>query len=83
MTKIVVYTKENCPYCDWAKKLLNTKQLKFEEIRVDLLPDKLAEMIHRSGRRSVPQIFINDEAIGGYDDLSALVKTGKLDQLLV
>ncbi len=82
MAKIIMYTKDNCPYCVWAKQLLATKNASFEEIRVDLLPDKLAEMVQLSGRRTVPQIFINDQAIGGYDDLSALAKAGKLDQLL-
>ena len=82
MAKIVMYTKDNCPYCDWAKKILDAKNATYEEIRVDLLPDKLAEMIELSGRRTVPQIFINEKAIGGYDDLSALAKAGTLDQLL-
>ncbi len=82
MAKVIMYTKQNCPYCDWAKQLLDAKHATYEEIRVDLLPDKLAEMIQLSGRRTVPQIFINDQPIGGYDDLSALAKAGKLDTLL-
>jgi glutaredoxin 3 len=84
MAKIVIYSKANCPYCDFAKQLLDSKQASYEEIRIDLLPDKREEMERLSGgRRTVPQIFINDQAIGGYDDLSALAKAGKLDQLLV
>lgn len=82
MTKVIVYTKANCPYCDWAKQLLDSKQVNYQEIRIDLDAEKRAEMEYRSGRRTVPQIFINDQAIGGYDDLSALVKAGKLEELL-
>lgn len=83
MAKVVIYTKENCPYCDWAKQLLDSKKISYEEIRIDLLPDKRTEMIERSGRRTVPQIFINDKSIGGFDDLSALAKNGTLNQLLL
>lgn len=82
MATILVYSKANCPYCDWAKQFLNNKQLPFQEIRVDLSPDKLAEMIEKSGRRTVPQIFINDHAIGGYDDMMKLSQSGELDNLL-
>jgi glutaredoxin 3 len=83
MTKIVMYTKEHCPYCDNAKAFLKSKQLAFTEIRVDLDSAKLAEMIKLSGRRSVPQIFVNDQAIGGFDDMALLAKNGQFDQLLV
>ena len=82
MTKIVIYTKENCPYCVWAKQLLDSKKVNYEEIRVDIDPEKRMEMERLSGRRTVPQIFFNDQSIGGYDDLSALEKSGKLDGLL-
>jgi len=82
MSKIMMYTKENCSYCARAKQLLNAKNLTFQEIRVDQNPEKLEEMIQRSGRRTVPQIFINDKAIGGYDDLFALSQSGQLTQLL-
>lgn len=82
MAKVVVYTKEHCPYCRLAKDLLSARHIAFEEIRVDLDAGKLDEMIRLSQRRTVPQIFINDHAIGGYDDLAALVKSGKLDPLL-
>ncbi|EKD54666.1 MAG: hypothetical protein ACD_60C00058G0002 [uncultured bacterium] len=80
--KVIMYTKENCPYCDWAKLLLNKKNVPYEEIRVDLDLDQRATMERLSGRRTVPQIFINDQPIGGFDDLSALEKAGKLDNLL-
>lgn len=82
MAKVVMYTKEQCPYCRMAKDLLASKQVSVEEIRVDLDADKLAEMLRLSNRRTVPQIFINGESIGGYDDLAALAKSGKLDSLL-
>ncbi|MES2218039.1 MAG: glutaredoxin 3 [Pseudomonadota bacterium] len=82
MAKIVMYTKSYCSYCDRAKALLNNKQLAYTEIRVDLDSAKLSEMIKLSGRRSVPQIFINNQAIGGFDDLALLAKSGELDQLL-
>jgi glutaredoxin 3 len=82
MANVVMYTKANCPYCDWAKQLLNARHASFEEIRIDLIPEKQEEMVRLSGRRTVPQIFINDQAIGGFDDLSSLAKAGKLDELL-
>ena len=82
MAKVIIYSKDACPYCVWAKQLLDSKQIPYEEIRVDLLPDKLAEMMERSGKRTVPQIFINEKSIGGYDDLSALAKNRQLDELL-
>jgi glutaredoxin 3 len=82
MAKIIVYSTANCPYCVWAKQFLTTKHLPFDEIRVDLDTEKRIEMERLSGRRTVPQIFINDEAIGGYDDLMQLSKKGELDILL-
>lgn len=82
MTKVIVYAKENCPYCRMAKELLSARHIPFEEIRVDLDPVKLEEMLRLSQKRTVPQIFINDQSIGGYDDLAALAKSGKLDGLL-
>lgn len=82
MTKIVVYSKDHCPYCDMAKQLLQSRGATFTEIRIDLDDQKREEMIRLSQRRTVPQIFINDQPIGGYDDLAALSKSGKLDSLL-
>jgi glutaredoxin 3 len=82
MAKVIMYTKEPCPYCRLAKELLKSKQVAFTEIRLDQETDKLEEMMRLSNRRTVPQIFINDESIGGYDDLAALAKSGKLDTLL-
>jgi glutaredoxin 3 len=82
MANVVIYTKETCPYCVYAKQLLDNKKVSYSEIRVDLDLAKREEMERLSGRRTVPQIFINDQSIGGFDDLSALEKAGKLDALL-
>lgn len=82
MTKVTVYTKANCPYCKMAKDLLTSRKIDFEEIRIDLDENKFQEMLKRSPQRTVPQIFINDQSIGGYDDLATLVKSSKLDELL-
>lgn len=82
MAKVVMYTKAQCPYCDMAKNLLNSKNVSFEEIRADLDEKALEDMMRLSNRRTMPQIFINDQSIGGYDDLAALDKAGKLDELL-
>lgn len=82
MAKVVIYSKDSCPYCQMAKELLSARHVSYEEIRIDLDAHQRDEMIRLSNRRTVPQIFINDEPIGGYDDLAALVKSGKLDDLL-
>ncbi|MHB1946825.1 MAG: glutaredoxin 3 [Gammaproteobacteria bacterium] len=82
MAKVVIYTKQNCAYCDYAKQLLDNKKVAYQEIRVDLDPTKLTEMVTLSNRRTTPQIFINDTPIGGFDDLAALETAGKLKDLL-
>ena len=82
MARVIIYTKENCPYCRLAKELLGARKVAYQEIRVDLDDSQREEMIRLSNRRTVPQIFINDQSIGGYDDLAALAKSGKLDGLL-
>lgn len=82
MATITIYTTGYCPYCFRAKELLNKKNLAFTEIRVDNSPELREEMTQKSGGHTVPQIFINDQAIGGCDDLYALENQGKLDQLL-
>lgn len=82
MAKIVIYTTAVCPYCVRAKSLLKQKNVDFKEIRVDSDFAQREEMIRLTGRRTVPQIFINDKPIGGCDDLYALEAQGKLDQLL-
>jgi len=82
-TEVLIYSKENCPYCVQAKQLLTSLKVDFTEIRVDLDSEKLLEMMQRSERRTVPQIFINAEPIGGCDDLFALYHAGKLKDLLI
>lgn len=78
MAKVVMYTRTVCPYCDQAKALLKRYDVAITEINIDTDPTKIPEMIEKSQRRSVPQIFINDEHIGGCDDLYALEHAGKL-----
>lgn len=82
MVKVVIYSKETCPYCTMAKEVFKARHIPFEEIRIDLDEKLRDEMIRLSNKRTVPQIFINDQPIGGYDDLAALVKSGKLNSLL-
>lgn len=82
MTKILIYSKEICPYCVKAKNLFKRKNLEFEEIMIQDL-DQMNEMIEKSGgRRTVPQIFINNKHIGGCDDLYELEQNQELDKLL-
>ncbi|MCU0760617.1 MAG: glutaredoxin 3 [Steroidobacteraceae bacterium] len=77
-----MYATDWCPYCRRARKLLESKGVSFEEIDVDLSPEARAEMQRRSGRTSVPQIFVGDVHVGGSDDLHALEARGGLDPLL-
>ena len=83
MPPIVIYSKSWCSYCDRAKALLQSKGQEWTEIDVETDPAKLEEMIERSGgRRTVPQIFLGDRHLGGFDDLKALEDRGELDELL-
>lgn len=82
MAKIEIYSSQFCPYCTRAKMLLDQKGVEYQEIRVDLDMDKRREMMKLSGRSSVPQIFINDDHIGGCDDLYHLDAQGGLDSKL-
>lgn len=77
-----MYSTGFCPYCVRARMLLDRKGVNYTDIRVDLEPHLRAEMVQRSGRTSVPQIFINDFHVGGCDDMYALENQGKLDPLL-
>ena len=79
---IVMYTTNWCPYCERARRLLRSKGASFEEIDVESASEKRAEMQSRSGRRTVPQIFIGDHHVCGSDDLAALEDAGKLDAML-
>jgi glutaredoxin 3 len=80
--KIVMYITGWCPYCARARALLDTKGAPVEEIDVEAVPGARGEMLARSGRSTVPQIFIGDEHVGGCDDLLALDEAGRLDSLL-
>jgi glutaredoxin 3 len=83
MAQVEIYTKGFCPYCARAKRLLDEKGASYEEFEISMDAPKRAEMIQRaSGRTTVPQIFIDGQHIGGSDDLAALDRQGKLDQLL-
>ncbi len=79
---IEIYTTQLCPYCDSAKALFKDKGLEYKEIRVDTDAEKMTEMLERSQRRTVPQIFINNHHVGGFDDLKQLVEANRLDDLL-
>ncbi|MFV0543068.1 MAG: glutaredoxin 3 [Marinicella pacifica] len=81
--EIIVYSTQVCPYCVAAKNLLKNKNLRFTEVLVDKNPEQRAIMIEKSGRTSVPQIFINGTHVGGFDDLSARVRNNTLQELLV
>ena len=83
MPKVEIYTTQACPYCSMAKSLLAKKDVGYEEIRIDSDPDRMVEAVDRSGgRRTVPQIFIDDQHVGGYDELNALEKAGELDSMI-
>ncbi|EHM40976.1 glutaredoxin 3 [Hafnia alvei] len=82
MANIDIYTKATCPFCHRAKALLQSKGAQFNEIAIDNDPKKREEMIERSGRTTVPQIFIDGQHIGGCDDLHALDAKGGLEPLL-
>ncbi len=83
MPRISMYCTAVCPYCVAAERLLKSKGVaEIEKIRIDLQPDRRMEMMERTGRRTVPQIYIEDRHIGGFDDLAALDAAGGLDPLL-
>jgi glutaredoxin 3 len=78
-----MYCTEVCPYCVRAEQLLKRKGVaEIDKVRIDLDPDRAVEMTARTGRRTVPQIFIGDTHVGGCDDLHDLERQGKLDPLL-
>ncbi len=82
MKDILIYTAHRCGYCVMAKKLLDSKNAKYTEINVDEQEGMREEMIQKTKRRTVPQIYIGDFHVGGFDDLNALNKAVKLDALL-
>ncbi|MGE5167911.1 MAG: glutaredoxin 3 [Deltaproteobacteria bacterium] len=82
MPKIEMYTSANCAYCVAAKNLLKSKGLDYAEIRIDTDPVRREEMLARAQRRTVPQIFVNDRLVGGYDELVAAERSGELARLI-
>jgi glutaredoxin 3 len=83
MAAVRMYSTGMCPYCTMAERLLAAKGVTvIEKVRIDLEPARRAEMMERTGRRTVPQIYIGDTHVGGFDDLAALEHAGKLDALL-
>jgi len=80
---VLMYSSGVCPYCIMAERLLKAKGVDtIEKIRIDLEPQLRNEMMQKTGRRTVPQIYIGDTHVGGFDDLNALDRAGKLDALL-
>jgi glutaredoxin 3 len=81
--KLTMYCTGSCPYCTMAERLLTQKGvIEIDKIRIDLDPPQREVMMQKTGRRTVPQIYVDDFHVGGYDDLNALDKAGKLDALL-
>ena len=83
MAKVLMYSTGMCPFCLMAERLLKSKGVAdIEKVRVDLDPPRRQEMMERTGRRTVPQIYVGEKYVGGYDDLAALDRAGGLDSLL-
>ena len=82
MATVTMYSTGVCPYCQMAERLLRAKGVEIEKVRIDLEPARRAEMMEKTGRRTVPQIYVGDTHVGGYDDLAALDRAGRLDPLL-
>jgi len=82
MARVLMYITAACPFCQSAERLLLEKGARIEKVRVDLEPARRAEMMQKSGRRTVPQIWIGARHVGGCDDLYALEREGRLDPLL-
>ena len=83
VARVLMYSTGVCPYCNMAERLLKAKGIdEIEKIRIDLDPEQRALMMKKTGRRTVPQIYIGEIHVGGFDDLSALDREGKLDPIL-
>ena len=82
MKKVEIYTTQWCPYCDAAKSLLEKKGVEYDEVDADDADTRMAMVQRAHGRRTVPQIFVGDTHVGGYDDMAALERRGQLDPLL-
>jgi glutaredoxin 3 len=79
---VTMYSTRFCPYCVRARMLLDSKQVEYTDISVDSQPALRREMMERSGRRTVPQIWVGDQHVGGFEDLARLEQQGRLDELL-
>lgn len=82
MPDVIIYSSQYCPFCFRAKAIFQQKSVKYTELNVDTNPKLKKEMMEKSGRRTVPQIWIGEQHIGGCDDLMAIQSNGKLDKLL-
>ena len=83
MAKITMYSSGLCPFCQMAERLLRSKGIAaIDKIRVDLEPERRVEMMAKTGRRTVPQIYIGETHVGGFEELAALDRAGRLDGLL-
>lgn len=82
MAPVTIYSTRVCPYCVRAKALLDGKHVPYTEVLVDEQPEKRVEMMQKTGRRTVPQIFVGERHVGGFDDLYILDRSGGLDPLL-
>jgi glutaredoxin 3 len=80
--RVLVYITNYCPYCDRAKALLSSKKVQFEEVNVETRPELRTWLMERSRQRTVPQVFVNGQPLGGFSDIAALDSKGKLDPLL-
>jgi glutaredoxin 3 len=80
--EIVIYSTQVCPYCVAAKNFLKSKGLEWREVRIDLDPAEREKMVAKAKRTSVPQIFVGETHVGGYDDMMALHRAGKFEPLL-
>ena len=82
MKSVTFYSADWCPFCMRAKAILDTRGIRYEEVNVDEIPGFRAKLVEMTGRRTVPQIIIGDEAIGGFDDLARLDRSGELMTLV-
>lgn len=83
MPTITMYSTGVCPFCQMAERLLRSKGISaIDKIRIDLEPERRVEMMEKTGRRTVPQIYIGETHVGGYDELAALDRAGGLDEML-
>jgi glutaredoxin 3 len=82
MPKVIVYTKEHCPFCLRAKRLLDAKGVAYAEVRVEGRDDLRLWLAEASGQKTVPQVFVDDRPLGGFSDVDALDREGKLDAIL-